>query len=65
MENEDKNTERKALLDNHDDKFKNPKEKLYDKIHLSVKQMDIILIVLFALLIGALIIGTLKGNGLI
>ena len=52
-------------LDNKDPNFKNPKEKLYDKISLNVKQLDIIIAVLIGMLVVALIVGILKGNGII
>lgn len=42
----------KKLLDNGD-----PKEKIYDKFPLTVKQMDIIIGVLFALIILFLVLG--------
>ena len=48
---------KKALLDNHDPNFVNPKEKLYDKFPLTVHQMDIIIGVLFALILLFLVLG--------
>lgn len=47
----------KALLDNNDPNFVNPKEKLYDKFPLTVHQMDIIIGVLFALILLFLVLG--------
>ena len=48
---------KKSLLNNNDPNFVNPKEKLYDKIPLSVHQMDIIIGVLFALIVLILVLG--------
>ncbi len=45
--------------------YKNPKEKLYDKIHLSVKQLDIIIAIIVAGLVIALTLGILTGNKII
>ncbi len=47
----------KKLLDNGDPNYVNPKEKIYDKFPLTVKQMDIIIGVLFALIILFLVLG--------
>lgn len=47
----------KKLLNNGDPNYINPKEKLYDKFPLTVKQMDIIIGVLFALIILFLVLG--------
>ena len=47
----------KTLLDNKDPDFVNPKEKLYDKFPLTVRQMDIIIGVLFALIVLFLVLG--------
>ena len=41
------------------------KESLYDRVHLSVKQLDIIILILGIILVGALVLGTLVGNGVI
>lgn len=38
-------------------------EKLLARVPLTVKSLNIIIIVLFVLLIAALVIGTLKGHG--
>ncbi len=43
----------------------NAKERLYDKIPLSVKQLDIILIVLAVAFVVFLVLGTLVGNGVL
>ena len=51
------------LADNLTEKA--PKESFYDKIPLSEKQLDIIIIFLVAAIIITLIIGTLIGNGVI
>ncbi len=47
----------KTLLNNGDPNYVNPKEKLYDKFPLTVKQMDIIIGVLFALIVLFLVLG--------
>ena len=41
------------------------KERLYDKIPLSVKQLDIILIVLAIAFVVFLVLGALVGNGVL
>ncbi len=41
------------------------KERLYDKIPLNVKQLDIILIVLAVAFVVFLVIGALVGNGVL
>ena len=41
------------------------KESLYDRIPLTLKQLDVIIIILAIILIAALVIGTLKGNGIL
>ena len=51
------------LADNLGEKA--PKESIYDKIPLSEKQLNIIIILLVAAIIAFLIIGTLLGNGII
>ena len=43
---------------------KGVKENLYDKIPLSVKQLDIIITVMIVLFIVFFVIGILKGNGI-
>ena len=43
---------------------KGAKENLYDKIPLTLKQLDIIIVVMILLFIVFLIIGVLKGNGI-
>ena len=45
------------------DYYVKKKEEIYSGIRLTVKQMDIIIIVLIILLIAAFTIGSLKGNG--
>ena len=40
-------------------------EKLLERIPLTVKSLNIIIAILFLLLIAALVIGTLKGNGIL
>ena len=47
----------KKLLNNGDPNFVNPKEKLYDKFPLTVRQMDILIVVLFALIVLFLVLG--------
>ena len=47
----------KKLLNNGDPNFVNPKEKLYDKFPLTVRQMDILIGVLFALIVLFLVLG--------
>jgi len=44
---------------------KGPKENFYDKIPLSKKQLDIIIVILVAALIIFFILGALVGNGII
>ncbi len=52
--------------DNKSDAPKKPaKERLYDKIPLSVKQLDIILVVLAVAFVVFLVLGALKGNDLL
>ena len=53
------------MLNNKDPEYKNAKEKLYDKIPLTVKQLDVIIVILFVALAVVLVIGILKGNGLL
>ena len=48
---------KKTFLNNNDPNFVNPKETMYDKIPLTVHQMDIIIGVLFALIILFLVLG--------
>ena len=47
----------KKLLNNGDPNFVNPKEKMYDKFPLTVRQMDILIGVLFALIVLFLVLG--------
>ena len=44
---------------------KGAKENFYDKIPLTVKQLDVIIMVMIALFIVFFVIGILKGNGII
>ena len=44
---------------------KNAKERLYDKIPFTKKQMDIIIAVLIVAFVVLFVLGALKGNGLI
>ena len=44
---------------------KGKKEEIYDKIPITKKQLDIIIIILFAALIVFLVLGTLVGNRII
>ena len=44
---------------------KGKKEELYDKIPITKKQLDVIIIILFAALIIFLVVGTLVGNRII
>jgi len=44
---------------------KGKKEELYDKIPITKKQLDVIIIILFAALIIFLVLGTLVGNRII
>jgi len=44
---------------------KNAKEKLYDKIPLTVKQLDIILVICAIAFFVAIILGVLNGRGII
>lgn len=41
------------------------KEEIYDKLNLSLKQIDLIIAVLVILLIIALVVGSLKGRGML
>ncbi|MEG0751418.1 MAG: hypothetical protein RR998_09270 [Oscillospiraceae bacterium] len=41
------------------------KERLYDKVPLTVKQLDIIIVVLVVAVLTVLAVGYLKGNGII
>lgn len=41
------------------------KERLYSKVKISVKTLDIIIAVLVAALVVAVVLGALKGNGVI
>lgn len=54
-------------LDNKDPEYKNGKEKVYDflhdKLHLTVKAMDIVIAILVIALIVFLVIGIAKGDG--
>ena len=47
----------KKLLNNGDPNFVNPKEKMYDKFPLTVRQMDILIGVLLALIVLFLVLG--------
>ena len=47
----------KKLLNNGDPNFVNPKEKMYDKFPLTVRQMDILIGVLLALIVVFLVLG--------
>ena len=40
-------------------------EKLLERIPLTVKSLNVIIAILFLLLIAALVIGALKGNGIL
>ena len=40
-------------------------EKLLARVPLTVKSLNIIIAILFLLLVAALVIGTLKGNGIL
>jgi len=44
---------------------KGAKEHFYDRIPLTTKQLDIIILVLIALFVVFFVIGVLKGNGVI
>lgn len=44
---------------------KGKKETLYDKIPLTVKQLDIIIAILLIAFVVFLVIGTLRGNGIL
>ena len=54
---QEKGESSKKLLNNGDPNFVNPKEKLYDKFPLTVRQMDILIGVLFALIVLFLVLG--------
>ena len=44
---------------------KGAKEKLYDRIPLTLKQLDIIILMMIALFVVFFVIGVLKGNRII
>ena len=44
---------------------KSAKERLYDKIPLTVKQLDVIIVICIAVIIFAFVFGALKGNGIL
>ncbi len=52
-------------MSNDDPDYVNPKEKVYDKIPLSVKQLDIIIVLLIIAFFVFFALGALKGNGII
>ncbi len=54
---QEKGESSKKLLNNGDPNFVNPKEKLYDKFPLTVRQMDILIGVLLALIVLFLVLG--------
>lgn len=41
------------------------KEEVYDRLNLSLKQIDLIIVILILLLIAAIVIGSLKGRGIL
>ena len=41
------------------------KEEIYDRLNLSLKQIDLIIVILILLLITAIVIGSLKGRGIL
>ena len=41
------------------------KEEIYDRLNLSLKQIDLIIVMLILLLIAAIVIGSLKGRGIL
>ena len=47
------------------EEFKNAKEKLYDKIPLTVHQLDIIIVVLVILFVVFYVVGALRGHGIL
>jgi hypothetical protein len=49
----------------HDEAQKGAKESLYDKIPVTIKQLDIIIAVMIALFVVFFVIGVLKGNRII
>ena len=49
----------------HVENNKGAKENLYDKIPLTLKQLDIIIVVMLVLFVVVFILGVLKGNGII
>ena len=54
---QEKGESSKKLLNNGDPNFVNPKEKMYDKFPLTVRQMDILIGVLLALIVLFLVLG--------
>ena len=53
----------RGFLNNGDPSFKNAKEHFYDKIPLTVHQLDILIGVLMAAIVVFLVLGTMAGNG--
>ncbi|MEA5050165.1 MAG: hypothetical protein VB021_01685 [Oscillospiraceae bacterium] len=47
------------------EEFKNAKEKLYDKIPLTVHQLDVIIVVLVILFFVFYVVGALRGRGIL
>ena len=41
------------------------KEEIYDKLNLSLKQIDLIIVILVLLLVAAIVVGSLKGRGML
>lgn len=41
------------------------KEEIYDRLNLSLRQIDIIIAVLILLFIAAIVVGSMKGRGLL
>ncbi|MEG1557960.1 MAG: hypothetical protein RR058_01150 [Oscillospiraceae bacterium] len=52
----------KPEQDVKDPELKNAKERLYDKVHLSVRQLNTIITVLVVILMLVLLVGIIKGN---
>lgn len=59
---EDEKVEEESEMEIQEEPYKNAKEKLYDKIPLNFKQVDIITKVLIAITIGLFIFFVIKSN---
>ena len=51
------------MPDDGDDR--NLKERLYDHIHIPVRVLDVIIVLLILATLGVIVLGTLKGRGIV